>query len=662
MSQSHPAKPTVERHRWKPQALSTGICLVATVAGWALPHLGLAGLSLPALLVAYTAGGWESLLRTTKALRQLKLDVDLLMLIAAVGAALVGHWIEGAILLFLFSLSNTLETYAFGRTRRSIRALMQLRPEEASVVRDGSETLEPIGRLAPGDVVRVRPGERIPIDGQVVAGSSRVDESTLTGEPTPVHKDVGGDVFAGTLNQGGSLDIRTTKAADDTQLARVIALVEQAQEARAPTQSWIERVEGRYAAVVIAGAALAVLIPWLGLGWSFQDALYRGMTLLVVASPCALVISIPATVVSAVSNGARHGILFKGGAHLDALATIRVAAFDKTGTLTVGRPEVVGVRAERGVSAPVPVAGGPADGSGTPADADDTDHLIELAAAAESRSEHPLAAAILREAERRGLTVPSPASFDSSPGHGISARIEGREVRVGRRSWIETIAGEPVPSTLTELFANGLDGATPVYVAVDGTHAGVIAIADTPRAGAREVVRALADRGIRTSAMLTGDASSAAHAVGRAVGLEDIYAELLPEQKSQVIEDLRRRHGPIAMIGDGVNDAPALASADLGIAVGAAGSDVALETADIVILGDDLGALGHAVELSHRTRRIVRQNLVFAVAVMLTLLGLASFGLIGLTTGVIGHEGSTIVVVFNGLRLLRDGKGLKSRA
>ncbi len=662
MSELQPSKPAVEQHRWKPQAVSTGVCLTATVAGWALPHLGLPGLSLPALLLAYAAGGWDSVIRTTKALRQFKLDVDLLMLIAAVGAALVGHWIEGAILLFLFSLSNTLETYAFGRTRRSIRALMQLRPEEASVVKDGSESLEPIERLRPGDVVRVRPGERIPVDGQVVAGSSRVDESTLTGEPTPVQKEVGGDVFAGTLNQGGSLDVRTNKAADDTQLARVIALVEQAQEARAPTQSWIERVEGRYAAAVIVGAMLAVLIPWLGLGWSFQDALYRGMTLLVVASPCALVISIPATVVSAVSNGARHGILFKGGAHLDALATIRVAAFDKTGTLTVGRPEVVGVRAERAVAAAVPDSTDAADGSGSHVGLDETDRLIELAAAAESRSEHPLGAAILREAERRGLTVESPETFDSSPGHGVSADIGGRSVQVGRRSWIETVAGESVPPGLTELFVDDLEGATPVYVAVDGAHAGVIAIADKPRAGAREVVRALADRGIRTSVMLTGDASSAAHAIGRAVGLEDIHAELLPEQKSQVIEELRRRHGPVAMIGDGVNDAPALASADLGIAVGAAGSDVALETADVVILGDDLGALGHAVELSHRTRRIVRQNLVFAVAVMLTLLGLASFGLIGLTTGVIGHEGSTIVVVFNGLRLLRDGKSLRRRA
>jgi Zn2+/Cd2+-exporting ATPase len=595
--------------------------------------------------------------RTTRALRRLKLDVDLLMLIAALGAAAVGHWIEGAVLLFLFSLGNTLETYAFGRTRRSIRALMQLRPEEACVVRNGSETVEPLERLEPGDVVRVRPGERIPVDGRVVAGSSRVDESTLTGEPTPVHKEVGGEVFAGTLNQGGSLDVRMIRAADDTQLARVIALVEQAQEARAPTQSWIERVEGRYAAAVIVGAALAVLVPWLGLGWSFQDALYRGMTLLVVASPCALVISIPATVVSAVSNGARHGILFKGGAHLDALATIRVAAFDKTGTLTVGRPDVVAVRAAAAPSGKFLATGTP-----RPEDDDGTDRLVELAAAAESRSEHPLAAAILREASRRNLPVASPEDFDSSPGHGVRARIGEHEVRVGRRSWIETVVGEPVPPALTEVFSEDLEGATPVYVAVDGAHAGVIAIADTPRAGAGGVVRALADRGIRTSAMLTGDASAAAHAIGRAVGLEEIHAELFPEQKSRVIEELRRLHGPVAMIGDGVNDAPALASADVGIAIGAAGSDVALETADVVILGDDLGALPHAVELSHRTRTIVRQNLVFAVGVMVTLVGLAAFGLIGLTAGVIGHEGSTIVVVFNGLRLLRDGPSFRSRA
>jgi Cd2+/Zn2+-exporting ATPase len=642
-----PAATVDEQHQWKPQAVSTALCFSATVVGWALPHVGLEGASVPALLVAYAAGGWEATLRTARALRRLHLDVDLLMLIAAAGAAAVDHWIEGAILLFLFSLGNTLETFAFGRTRRSIRALMELRPERAARLVDGKETQVELDELVPGDVVRVRPGERIPVDGRVQTGSSRVDESTLTGEPTPVPKTVGDTVFAGTLNSGGSLDIVTSKSSDDTQLARVIRLVEQAQDARAPTQSWIERVEGRYAAGVILGTFLAILVLWIGVGWSFYDAFYRGMTLLVVASPCALVISIPATVVSAVSNGARHGILFKGGAHLDALATIKVAAFDKTGTLTVGRPDVVAVHASSAV--PIPV--GAAPGSGTA-----EDRLVALAAAAELRSEHPLATAIRREAERRGIGPVEPSSFDSSPGHGVVADVDGTEVRVGRRSWIEESVGLAAPAALEELFAGDLAGATPVWVALDGRHAGVIAIADAPRPSARGVVRALAERGVSPSVMLTGDAATTARAIGASLGLDEIHAELLPEQKTRVIARLRAEHGPVAMVGDGVNDAPALASADLGIAVGAAGSDVALETADIVIMGDDIGALAHAVELSHRTRRIVRQNLVFAIGVIVALVSLASLGWIGLTTGVVGHEGSTVVVVFNGLRLLKDGR------
>jgi len=646
-----------EKYRWKPQAASTAVCLTLTVAGWAFPHLGLDAWSLPALVGAYAAGGWESFMRTTKALRRFELDVDLLMLIAAAGAAAVGYWIEGAILLFLFSLGNTLETFAFGRTRRSIRALMELRPEQASLLRSGQETLVPLDRLSPGDVVRVRPGERIPVDGEVVQGNSRVDESTLTGEATPVLKEVGAVVFAGTLNAGGSLDIVMSKPANETQLARVIALVEQAHEARAPTQGWIERVEGRYAAAVIVGTVFAVLVPWLGLGWSFEDAFYRGMTLLVVASPCALVISIPATVVSAVSNGARHGILFKGGAHLDTLATIRVAAFDKTGTLTVGRPEVVGVRTTRDIPVGVGSAGPGAPRGGE--DSDTSDRVLQLTAAAEGRSEHPIGAAIIREAARRGLTPLEPGHFDSSPGHGVIAEVDGVEVRVGRRSWIEEHVGAPVPEPFEGLFTGLLAGATPIFVALDGHHAGAIAVADAPRKGADRVVAALAKLGIARSVMVTGDARATAEAIGGALGIHEIHAEMLPEEKSELLTSLKARYGPVAMIGDGVNDAPALATADLGIAVGAAGSDVALETADVVIMGDDIETLAHAVELSHRTRRIVLQNLVFSVGVIVILVTLASLGKIGLTTGVIGHEGSTVVVVFNGLRLLRGGRAAK---
>ena len=641
------------RSRWRLQAASTAVCLAATIVGWASPHLGLGSVALPSLLLAYAAGGWDALLRTLGALRRFKLDVDLLMLLAAAGAGVVGYWVEGAVLLFLFSLGNTLETFAFGRTRRSIEALMELRPEQASRVENGQETVVALEALTPGDVVRVRPGERIPVDGSVTSGISHVDESTLTGEPDPVPKEPGAVVFAGTLNGGGSLDIVMSKAADETALARVIALVEEAHEAKAPTQSWIERVESRYAAGVILGSVLVVLVPWLALGWSFDEAFYRAMTLLVVASPCALVISIPATVVSAVSNGARRGILFKGGAHLDALATIEVMAFDKTGTLTIGRPEVVAARALGTIPALDSVAAAVGRAEGGASLAEDDDALIRLAAMAEARSEHPLGAAILRDAARRGLDVPEPDAFDSSPGRGVIARAGGMEVRVGRRAWIEESAGEPVPQELEDVFQGERAAATPVYVAVDGRHFGVVAIADAPRPGAAALIAALKERGIGHVAMLTGDARSTAHAIAERLGIDEYHAELMPDRKSIVLAELRKRHGPVAMVGDGVNDAPALASADLGIAIGAAGSDVALETADVVVMGDDIGALAHAVDLSHRTRRIVRQNLVIAMGVIVVLVTLALLGRVSLTTGVIGHEGSTIVVVFNGLRLLR---------
>jgi Cd2+/Zn2+-exporting ATPase len=610
------------------------------------------------LYVAYAAGGWDTLRRTLRALGRLELDVDLLMLLAAAGAALVGHWVEGAILLFLFSTGNTQETYAFGRTRRSIQALMELRPEVASVVRDGEEHRIPVSELRPGQVVRVRPGDRLPVDGSVLAGSSRVDESTLTGEPLPAAKRIGDSVFAGTLNGAGSLDIRVDRGAEDTALARVIRMVEEAHDAKAPTQSWIEAVEGRYALGVILASALAVLGPWLVLGWSFDDSFYRAMTLLVVASPCALVISIPATIVSAVSNAARRGVLFKGGAHLDALASVTAAALDKTGTLTEGRPEVVGVKALQGAVAPsIPSA---ADSETIPdsfglfngADRD----LLRLAASVEALSEHPLGDAIIRAADALGMEREEVLDFRSEAGRGVEGIVSGTVVRVGRRSWVEDLVGEPLPQALSEWATHEERvAATPVLVALGDCHAGAIAIADRPRADVVEAMRALRKAGVRHLVMLTGDDRKTADAVAGVVGVDEVHAELFPEDKTRVLEELRRRHGPVAMIGDGVNDAPALASADVGIALGAAGTDVALETADVVVMGEDLGGLAHAVELSRRARSVVRQNLVFSVAVMLVLVVLALGGWIGLTTGVIGHEGSTVVVVFNGLRLLRHG-------
>jgi len=629
---------------------STVAALLLLGAGWSAPLLGLDSLALPFFVGAYFAAGWDALRRVGGSLPRGEIDVDLLMLLAAGGAAAVGHWLEGAILLFLFSLGNTLETFAFRRTRRSIEALVQLRPEEALLLDGDAETSVPIESLNPGDMVRVRPGDRIPVDGTVESGRSSVDESTLTGEAVPVEKEAGASVFAGTLNGSGSLDLRMTRADDDTALARIIRLVEDAREAKAPTQSWIEEVEGRYAVAVIGSAGLAILIPWLTMGWSFDDSFYRAMTLLVVASPCALVISIPATIVSAVSNGARHGILFKGGAHLDALAEVRTFALDKTGTITVGHPDVVAVRVESGAFPPTGAAIEDADSGQELENA-----LIRLAAAAERRSEHHLGAAIVRAAADRELSVPEPDTFDSIAGHGVTADVDGTRVEIGRRSWVEERVGLPAPDDALRWLKEGFPTATPVFVAIDGRHAGALAIQDHPRASARAAIADLRDAGIRQIVMLTGDARETAEAIAATVGIDTVHAGLKPEEKSVLLRKLRV-DGGVAMVGDGVNDAPALAEADVGIAIGVAGSDVALETADLVVMGEDLGALAHAVRLSRRTRRIVRQNLVFAVAVMVSLVFAALMGWIGLTAGVIGHEGSTVVVVFNGLRLLADGR------
>ena len=640
--------------RWRRGALSTLTCGVAWLGGFALASLGMSEASLTFLLLAYASGGWEASGRAFTALRQATLDVDVLMLLAAAGAGIVGHWFEGAALLFLFSLGNSLENYAFGRTRRSIRALMELRPDEASRVEDGEAHAVPLDSLVRGDIVRVQPGERIPVDGEVVDGRSHVDESTLTGEPIPVSKEVGSPVYAGSLNASGSLDVRMTSAADDTTLARVIRLVESARETRAPTQSWIEAVESRYAAGVIGASVVAVLLPWLLLGWTFDDAFYRAMTLLVVASPCALVISIPATIVAAVSNGARHGVLFKGGASLDALSDIRVVAFDKTGTLTVGRPELVGVAWLGAAHATV---GPRSQGAGTDT-ASDEDQLLRLVAATESRSEHPLAGALVRAALERGLDVPEPESFQSTPGQGVEAMVEGTRVRVGRRSWVTAASDAPIPAGLLEAIAEDRSpGTTPVYVSLDGHVDAALEIADMARPGLQHALARLREQGVRHFAMLTGDDRRTAEAISSDLDIDEVYAELLPDGKTEVLERLREQHGPVAMVGDGVNDAPALAVADVGIALGAAGTDVALETADVVVMGDDLDQIGHAFQLSRRARRIVRQNLVFSVGVMVGLVALALAGQIGLTAGVIAHEGSTIIVVFNGLRLLADGSG-----
>ncbi len=634
----------------------TVTCLAATILGWvvSIEQFGLPSF-LPWVLytIAYAAGGYYSIQEAWQTLKQRQFDVNFLMIIAALGAAAIGEPREGAVLMFLFSLSNTLETYAMGRTHASIRALLDLAPKEADAYRDGQIRRVPVDTLCIGEVVLVRPGAQIPADGLVIKGESAVNEASITGESLPVEKRVGLKVFAGTLNGQGALDVRVTTEVGDSTLARIVQVVREAREQKAQSQDFTDRVIGQYYAYTVVGITLlAIAIPLIFLGADVPSTLYRAMTLMVVASPCALVISIPAALLSALASAARGGVLFKGGRHLEAAARVKVVAFDKTGTLTTGRPGVVAL---------IPVGGPgrlpdrlpclacyprPDDdqlGDLTP----EQIRLLSVAAAIEHASEHPLARAILKSAEEREIPIPDATDFEAQAGAGATATALGRAMRIGRPSMF----GQLTPDVAIEVQAQEIQGRTVVALG-DDLPWGLIAIADTMRPEAASAVAQLKAAGVERVVLLTGDNKSVATALGTALGVDEIRAELLPHQKVEAIRELQGRYGPVAMVGDGVNDAPALATAALGVAMGAAGTDVALESADMLLMGDDLGRLPGALALAGRTRTIIRQNLTFAFAVMATLMVLAIVGNIALPLGVVGHEGSTLLVCLNGLRLL----------
>jgi Cd2+/Zn2+-exporting ATPase len=584
--------------------------------------------ALPIWALAYFTGGWFSLRTTLRSLRQRKLDVDLLMLIAAAGAAAVGAYWEGTVLLFLFSLGNVLEEFALGRTEASIRALMDLRPEVV-VIRavDGSEREVAIDDIEVGMIAIVRPGDRIPVDGTVVVGHSAVDQSAITGESLPVSRDAGQEVLAGSVNLDGYLEVQIVRRADETVLAKMINLVKDAREQRAPAQRMLDRYQPLYVVGVlgISGGALVIL---LALGHAFSDAFLQAMTLLVVASPCALVISVPATMLSAIAAGARHGILVKGSGPMEAIATLSTIAFDKTGTLTKGQPAVVELMAVGGATEL---------------------EVLALAASIERRSEHHLAVAIMAEATQRGVALVEPDAFTARAGRGIEAVVAGEVVLAGN---LEFLAEQGVDTAgPLEGFRERVQTATIVGIVRAGVPLGAIAIADELRPEAAETIRRLKGLGIRT-AMLSGDRQAVAERVGTEIGIDDPLGELLPDQKVDQLKVLAA-HGRIGMVGDGVNDAPALAVADVGIAMGGRGTDQALETADVVLMADRLLDVPYAIELARRMRRVVSQNLVFASAVILTLATLTLFDKVPLPLGVLGHEGSTILVTINGLRLLR---------
>jgi heavy metal translocating P-type ATPase len=592
----------------------------------------LAGLPAPIwwtlYLACYAAGGWEPALAGLRALRERTLDVDLLMVVAAIAAAAIGQVFDGALLIVIFATSGAVEAVVTRRTEESVRALLDLAPDRATRLHaDGTEENVPVAELAVGDVVLVRPGERIGADGVVASGISEVDQASITGEGLPVTKRPDDEVFAGTVNGTGSLQVTVTRVAAESVVARIATMVEEASATKAQTQLFIERVEQRYSVAVVVGALALVAIP-LAAGAAFEPTLLRAMTFMIVASPCAIVLATMPPLLAAIGNGGRRGVLIKSAVAMEALGRTTVVAFDKTGTLTEGRPHLESV---------------------TPlGDAFDEDAVLALAAAAERPSEHPLAAAIVQAARDRGLPVADATDFSAVPGRGVRATVGGTAVVVGSPTMMD---GFPETSAAVARLEAG--GNTVVVVIADGRPAGLLALVDRLRPDASDVVARLAELTGRTPVLLTGDHPAAAARVATAVGITDVRAGLLPDAKAAAVRELQAAGHRVLLVGDGVNDAPALATADAGVALGGRGIALAVETADVVVVRDDLTTLPNLLGLSRRARRVVVANVTIAATVIAVLVTWDLVGTLPLPLGVAGHEGSTVVVALNGLRLLR---------
>jgi Cd2+/Zn2+-exporting ATPase len=629
------------------EAIFTALTLVTMVAAWLAERAGAApAVSIVLYLIAYVTGGAFGLKASLESLRDRTIDVDLLMVLAALGAAIVGALFEGAMLLFLFSLSNVLQDYALDRTRNAIRALMKLRPEQALIRRGSRLVTLPIEKIVVGDRFVVRPGDRLPLDGVVIDGESAVDQSSITGESMPVVKRIGDTVLAGTINKNGSLEARVTKLAKDSTIAKLIKLVEEAQSEKARTQRFLDKAEQFYATGVIIFTILVAAIPIFVYGEVFQSSLYRAMTVMVAASPCALIISTPASILSAIGNGARKGVLFKGGVYVEQAAGIKVVAFDKTGTLTAGEPQVTDVELM------------PSVGSGENLWCGDENGLLALAAAVEFKSEHALAKATVEAAQQRDLALSEALAFQAATGKGVQGTVDGLDIRVGNLKYFaefHTLNLEAATQTVERFQAEGKTSVAVVQMSDEAQIAnilGVIAFADRLRSDAVDVVSELKSLGIERVVMLTGDNERTAAAIASQVGVDAYYADLLPEDKVRIVKALRAEYGVVAMVGDGVNDAPALASASIGMAMGAAGTDVALETADVVLMADDLRNLPYVIGLSRQTRKTLLANLGFALAMIVIMIAAIFSVSLVLPLAVIGHEGGTVLVSLNGLRLL----------
>lgn len=647
------------RHRELAWSLTAGALL--GIGYWLERTQGLGPLPVAAFVASYVFGARDNVGHFLKDLRKghFRFNIDLLMVVAAAGAAGLGQWAEGALLLFLFSLGHALEHYALGRARNAIKALAELAPTRATVLRDEGgtrrEEVVPIAQVRPGDHVLVKPAERLSVDGTVVEGRSSVNQAPITGESVPVDKDVGAPVYAGSVNGDGALVIAVTTAIGDRTLDRVIALVADAQTQKAPTQQFTERFERVFVPLVLLTTVLLIVVPPMLGFWEWRDAFYRAMTLLVAASPCALALGTPAAVLTGIAQAARNGVLIKGGAHLETLGTIGVLALDKTGTITRGEPSLTDLV--------------PMDGVGH-------DELLALSAAVERRSQHPVAKAVLAAATEARVAIPEASDVEAVTGHGIRARVGADRIAIGRLRMFEadppptSAASSARPPEATdppsppssipadvwrEVRRLEAQGRTVLVVARTTprgvTFLGVIGVADEPREDVQRTLQELRAVGVRQLVMLTGDNAGVARAVAERVGIDDFRAGLMPEDKVTAIRELTA-HGTVAMVGDGVNDAPALANATVGIAMGGAGTAAALETADVALMGDDLGRLPFAVGLSRQARRVIRQNLFVALGVIALLMVASITGVVGIGPAVIVHEGSTLVVIANALRLL----------
>ncbi|WKT75928.1 heavy metal translocating P-type ATPase [Lysinibacillus fusiformis] len=619
----------IEKTKEHAELIAALIAGVFILLAWRLDTSGQTTASVLLYVIAFCVGGFAKAKEgIEETIEDKKLNVELLMVLAAIGSAAIGYWTEGAILIFIFAVSGALETYAMNKSHREISALMNLQPEEAWLVRGNFEPMKvSVSTLQIGDHLLIKPGERIPADGIIFRGQSSIDESAISGEPLPVLKSEGDEIFAGTVNLNGAITMEMTKANSETLFQKIIQLVQSAQSEKSPSQQFIEKFEGTYVKFVLLGVAIMMFLPHFVLGWDWTTTFYRAMVLLVVASPCALVAAIMPATLAAISNGAKNGVLFKGGLHLEHLSVLGALAVDKTGTLTQGKPVVTDFIVRDGFESQMALA---------------------ILAGIETQSNHPLAQAITSYAKAEGITVLPQATIEDIPGWGIKGTVHNKEYQVGKPEFVNAQHAND--------FANGAaaklaaQGKTVIFIRDQNGIVALTALKDTVRTEAKKAVSLLKELGIQV-VMLTGDNEKTAKVIAKEAGVTEYVAECLPETKVTEMKRLLSQHQFVGMVGDGINDAPALATATTGIAMGE-GTDVALETADVVLMKNDLSKIAYAVRLSRKMQRIVKQNIIFSIGVIILLIASNFLQVVDLPLGVIGHEGSTILVILNGLRML----------